>query len=102
MSSARNANIHEAIDVIRVGNAERHRRLVRGGPASDVEDEPRISDLNVTGCVAVAQAQDASAKVPFVVASRSFDVGDGEKNRDADPLARGHLIVLLFDLYGIH
>jgi hypothetical protein len=35
-------------------------------------------------------------------AGRSLDVGDGEKLRDADPLARGHLIALLLDLYGVH
>ena len=29
----RNAEIHKAVDVIRVGDAERHRRLIRGRPA---------------------------------------------------------------------
>ena len=49
-----NAEIHKAADVIRVGDAERYRRLVGSGPASDVEDEPQIGDLNVPRCVAVA------------------------------------------------
>src|SRR5579864_2008666 len=45
----RNAHIHKAIDVIRVGDAECYRRLVGSGPASDVEDKPRIGDLNIPG-----------------------------------------------------
>ena len=35
--------------------------------------------------VAVTQTQDARVEDLFVVASRSLDVGDGEKLRDADP-----------------
>ena len=34
--------------------------------------------------------------------NRSLDVGHGEKMRDADPLSRGHLIAVLFDLYAAH
>src|SRR5580700_10580543 len=54
----RNADIHKAADLIRVGgDAERYRRLVRGGPATDVDDEPRVRDLNVPRrTLAVAQA----------------------------------------------
>jgi hypothetical protein len=39
------------------------------------------------------------------VEKRTFDlddVGDGEKMRDTEPVARRHLIALLFDLYGAH
>jgi hypothetical protein len=44
----RNADIQEAADLIRVGgDAERYRRLVRGGPAPDVDNQPSIRDLNV-------------------------------------------------------
>src|SRR5579864_80153 len=97
-----NAEIHKAADVIRVGHAERYRRLVRGWPAPNVQNHPDIRELKVRGCVAVTHGQNASAEDLFVVASRSLDVGDGEKMRDADPLARGHLIALLFDLYRVH
>ena len=97
----RNADIHEAADLVGVGeNAERYRRLVRGWAASDVDNEPRICDLDVPrSALAVAQAQNAAAKNLFVVASRSLDVGDGEKIRDGETLQRGHFIALLFDLY---
>src|ERR1700683_5453379 len=98
----RNPEIHKAVDMIRVGDAERHRRLIRGRPATKVQNHPDIRKLKVRRRVAVAQAQNASAEDLFVVASRSLDVGDGEKLRDADPLTRGHLIALLFDLYGVH
>ncbi len=98
----RNAEIHKAVDVIRVGDAERHRRLIRGRPAPDVENHPDIRKLKVRRRVAVAHGQDASAEDLFLVASRSLDVGDREKMRDADPLSRGHLIALLVDLYGVH
>src|SRR4029077_13753655 len=98
----RNAEIHKTVDVIRVGYAERYRRLIRGRPAPDVQNHPDIRKLKVRRGVAVTHGQDASAEDPFAVASRSLDVGDGEKMRDADPLARGHLIALLCDLYGAH
>src|SRR6202050_3569521 len=97
----RNAEIHKAVDVIRVGDAERYRRLIRGRPAPNVQNHPDIRKLKVPRRVAVAQTQNASAENLFVVVSRSLDVGDGEKLRDADPLSRGHLIALLFDLYGV-
>src|ERR1700733_2691878 len=98
----RNAEIHKTVDVIRVGDAESYRRLIRGRPAPNVQNHPDIRKLKVPRRVAVTQAQNASAEDLFVVASRSLDVSDGEKLRDADPLARGHLIALLFDLYGGH
>src|SRR5271155_5569051 len=100
----RNADIHKAADLIRVGeDAERYRRLVRGGPAPDVDNEPRIRDPNVSRrAFAVASALNAAAKDRFVEASRSVDVGDGEKMRDGEPLPRGHRIALLFDLYAAH
>src|SRR6478752_5607287 len=95
----RNAEIHKAVDVIRVGDAERYRRLIRGWSASNVQNHPDIRKLKVPRRVAVTQAQNASAEDLFVVASRSLDVSDGEKLRDADPLSRGHFIALLVDSY---
>src|SRR5580700_6423809 len=98
-----NADIHKTADLIRVGDPERYRRLVGGRPAPDVDKEPHIRDLNVPGrAAAVASAQNATAEDRFIEASRSFDVGDGEKVRDGEPFARGHLIALLFDLYRVH
>jgi hypothetical protein len=87
----RNANIYEATDFVRVGgNAQRYRRLVRGGPAPDVHNEPRIGDLNVPGCtLAVASAQNAAAEDLFVEISRSIDVGDGNKKCDDEPVRGG-------------
>src|SRR5215467_1001181 len=98
----RNAEIHKAVDVIRIGDAERYRRLVRSGPTPNVQNHPEIRKLKVRGCVVVTQAQNASAEDLFVVASRSLDVSYGQKMRDADPLSWGHLIALLSDLYAAH
>src|SRR3984885_7763072 len=98
----RNAEIHKAVDVIRVGDAQRYRGLIRGWPAPNVQNHPDVRKLKVPRRVAVTQAQNASAEDLFVVASRSLDVGDGEKMRDADPLSWGHLIALLLDLYAAH
>jgi hypothetical protein len=98
----RDAEIHKAVDVIRVGDAEGYRRLIRGRPAPDVQNHPDIRQLKIRRRVAVTHGQNASAEDLFVVPSRSLDVGHGEKMRDADPLARRHLIALLFDLYGGH
>src|SRR5262249_55857244 len=64
----RNAEIHEAVDVIRVGDAERYGRLIRGRPASDVQNHPDIRKLKVRRRIAVAQTQNASTEDPFVVA----------------------------------
>src|SRR5580693_6400496 len=96
----RNADIHEAADFIRVGkDAQRYRRLVRGGSAPNVHNEPRVRDLNVPGrTLAVASAQNAAAENLFIEISRSIDVGDRNKERDGEPVARGHLIAFLFDL----
>ena len=45
-----NADIQEAADLIRIGgDTERYRRLVRGGAAPDVDNQPGIRDLNVPG-----------------------------------------------------
>src|SRR5271167_4496266 len=99
----RNADIHKAVELIRVGDAERYRRLVGGRPAPDVDKEPSIRDLNVRGrAFAVATAQNATAENLLIEASRPVDVGDGKKMCDGEPLARGHLIALLFDLYRVH
>src|SRR5690242_13978706 len=89
-----NAEIHKAVDMIRVGNAERYRRLIRCRPASNVQNHPDIRKLKVPRRVAVTQAQNASTEDFFVVPSRSLDVGDGEKMCDAHPFSRGHLIDL--------
>src|SRR5579862_3312061 len=97
-----NAEVHKAVDVIRVGHAERYRRLVRGGPAPDIQNHPDIRELQVGRRVAVTHGQYAGAEDLFVVASRSLDIGDGQKVCDADPFPRGHLIALLFDLYRVH
>src|SRR5580692_344216 len=101
-SNIRNAEIHKAVDVIWVGDAERYRRLIRRRPAPYVQNHPDIRKLKVRRRVAITHGQNASAEDFFVVASRSLDVGDGEKMRDADPLSRGHLKALLFDMYRIH
>jgi hypothetical protein len=89
-SNIRHADIHEAAHLIRVGeDTERHRRLVRGRPAPDVDDEPGIRDLNVPRrALGVPQAQNAAAKDFFVVASRSLDVGDSEEMRSSVRLGR--------------
>src|SRR5271170_3505795 len=100
----RNADIHKAADLIRVGgDAERYCRLIRSGPAPDVDNEPRIRDLNVPRrTLAIASAQNATAEDPFIEIGRSVDVGDGDKMCDGEPVVRGHLIVLLVDLYAAH
>src|ERR1700722_20199962 len=98
----RDAEIHKAVDVIRVGDAERYRRLIRSRPASNVQNHPDIRKLKVGRRVAVTHGQNASAEDLFVIAGRSLDVGDGEKMRDADSFPRGHFIAFLFHLYGAH
>jgi hypothetical protein len=75
--------------VIRVGDAQRDRRLIRGRPAPNVQNHPDICELKVRRRVAVTQAQNAGAEDLFVVVSRSLDVGDREKVRDADPSRGG-------------
>jgi hypothetical protein len=61
-------NPQHAADLIRVcGDAERYRRLVRGGPAPDVDNQPSIRDLNVPRrTLAVASAQNAAAEDLFI------------------------------------
>ena len=87
----RNADIHKAADLIRVGeDAERYRRLIGGRSATDVDNEPRIRDLNVPRrTLAVASAQNAAAEDLFIKISRSVDVGDGDEMCDREPVARG-------------
>src|SRR3974390_3790543 len=63
----RNAEIHKAVDVVRVGDAERYRRLIRGWAAPDVDDHPNIRELKVPRRIAVTSAQNASAEDPLVV-----------------------------------
>jgi hypothetical protein len=84
----RNANIHKAADFIGVGeDIQRYRRLVRGGSAPDVYDEPGIRDLNVPGStLAVASAQDAAAENLIIELGRSIDVSDGNKKCDSEPV----------------
>jgi hypothetical protein len=48
--------------------------------------------------LAVASAQNATAEDLFIEISGSIDVGDGDKKRDGEPVAGGHLVALLFDL----
>src|SRR5260370_25613026 len=98
----RNAEIHKAVDVIRVGDAERYRGLIRGRPAPNVQNHPDIRKLKVRRRVAVTHGQNASAEDLFVVAGRSLDVGEGEKNSNADPFDPGLRNTLFFDLYGVH
>src|SRR5271154_4169084 len=98
----RDANIHKAVDVIRIGDAERYGRLVGSRPASDVDQEPRVRDLKVHGrAAAIASTQYATVEDLFIEASRSVHVGDGEKMCDADSVPRGHLIALLLDLHAV-
>src|SRR5580698_9551859 len=93
-----NPEVHKAVDVIWVGDAERYRRLVRRWTATHVHNHPDIRELKVSGRVAVAQAQNASAEDFFIVASGSLDVLDGKEMRDAEPVPGRHLIALLLDL----
>jgi hypothetical protein len=55
--------------VIRVGDAERYHRLIRGRPAPNVQNHPDVRKLKIPRRVAVAQAENASAEDLFVVAS---------------------------------
>ena len=96
----RHANIHKAAELIPVcEDAQRNCRLVRSRPASNVDNEPRIRDLNVPGStLAIPSAQNAAAEHPFIEISRSIDVGDGDKKRDGKPITGRHLIALWFDM----
>src|ERR1041385_6264615 len=87
--------------MIRVGDAERYRRLIRGRPAADVQNHPDIRKLKVPWRVAVASAQNAGTEDFLVVVKRPVDVGYGKKMRDADSLPRRHLVALPIDLYAV-
>src|ERR1700727_1029419 len=100
----RNADIHEAVDRIGVGgDAERYRWFVGCRAAPDVDDEPRVRDLDVTRrALAIASAQNGTTEDRFVKSKRSLDVGDGEKVCDGNAVLRRHLIGFLLDLYWVH
>src|SRR6202453_2821184 len=96
----RNADIHKAANRIGIGgDAQRYRWFVGCRTAPDVDNEPRVRDLDVPRR---ASAQNATSEDRFVKSSRSFDVGDGEKVCDGKPVLRRHLIAFLLDLYLVH
>src|SRR5271156_5558126 len=99
-----NADIHKAADRSGIGgDAERYRWFVGCRTTPDVDNEPRVRDLDVPRrAAAVASAQNATSEHPFVKSSRSFDVRDGEKVRDGEPILRRHLIVFLLDFDFTH
>ena len=73
------------------------------GPPPTLTRSQVFANLNVRRrAVAVASAQNATAEDLLIEASRPVDVGDGEKMCDREPLPRGHLIALPFDLYRVH
>jgi hypothetical protein len=86
-----NADIHEAVDLIGVGgDAERYRWFVGRRTAADVDNEPRVRDLEVTRrALAIASAQNAATENRFVKSKRSLDVGDGDKMGDGIPSCGG-------------
>src|SRR5580698_1763010 len=96
----RHAEIHEAIDVIRIGRAKHHRRLVGRGPSPDVDDHPYIREPQIPRrTLAVGPGQNGRAEYLFVVPERPLDIRNGDEVRDADPFLRRHLIAFLFDSY---
>src|ERR1700719_252204 len=99
-----NADIHEAVDQIGVGgDAKRYRWFVGCRTAPDVDNEPRVRDLDVTRrALAIASAQNGTTEDRFVKSKRSLDVGDGEKVCDGNPILRRHLIGFLLDFYFAH
>src|SRR5580698_5532708 len=97
-----NAKVHKAVDVVWVRDAEHYRRLIRSWAAANIQNHPNVFELKVCRRVAVTQAQNASTENLFVIAGRSFDVGHGEKLRDAKTFSRWHDIGFLFDLYSAH
>src|ERR1700733_2819262 len=99
-----NADIHKAVDGIGIGgSAECYRGFVGCRAAPDVDNEPRVRDLNVTRrALAIASAQNATTEDRFVKSKRSLDIGDGEKVCDGDAFLRRHLIAFLLDLYLVH
>src|SRR5271169_3123748 len=99
-----NADIHKAVDQIGIGgDAERYRWFVGCRAAPDVDNEPRVRDLEVTrSALAIASAQNATTEDRFVKSKRSLDVGDGEKVCDGNAVLRRHLIAFRLDLYLVH
>src|SRR5579864_6044107 len=99
-----NADVHKAADCIGIGgDAERYRWFVGCRTAPGVNKEPRVRDLDVARrAAAVASAQNATSEDRLVKSQRSFDVGNGEKVRDGEPILRRHLIGFLLDLYLVH
>jgi hypothetical protein len=99
-----NADLHEAADGIGVGgDAERYRWFVGCRTAADVDNEPRVRDLEVTRrALAIASAQNATTEDRFVKSKRSLDIGDGDKVCDGDAVLRRHLIGFWLDLYLVH
>src|SRR5215831_15973507 len=73
--NVRHPEVHEAVEVIRVGDAQRDRRLVRRRAAANVDDHPDVRKLKVPRRIAVTSAQNASAEDPLVVLERSLDIG---------------------------
>jgi hypothetical protein len=68
-------------------------------PASDIDDQPGIRDLNVPGrALAVTSAENVSAANLFVKICRSVDVGDSDEVGDGEPVMRRHRVTLCFDL----
>src|ERR1700733_979582 len=100
----RNTDVHKAADLIGIGgDAERYRRFVGCWTAADVDNQPRVRDLNVAWrAAAITSAQNASSENRFVKSKGSFDVGDAEKECDGKPVLWRHLIAFLFDLYFVH
>src|SRR5262249_23524207 len=93
------ADVHEAVDKIGIGrDAKYHRRFVGRRTAADVDDEPRVRDLDVARrALVVASTQNAASEDLFIKSERSFDVGDGDKKRDGHAVLRRHFIGFLFD-----
>src|SRR4051812_15669455 len=98
------ADIHETADGIGVGrDAERDRGFVGCGSPADVDDQPRVRDLDVSWrTAAIATAQDATSEHRFVKPKRSLDIRDRQEVRDGEPHLRGHLIAALFDVHLAH
>ena len=94
------AEIHKTADLIRVGwDAERYRRFIGRRTAANVDNKPRVRDLDVTRrAFAIASTLNATSEHRFVKSKRSRDVGDGNKVRDGNPVLRRHLIDFLLDL----
>src|SRR5580698_2250997 len=95
-----NADIHKAADGIGGGgNAERHRWFIGCGTPAEVDDEPRVCDLDEPRrALVVAHGHNAAAEYLFVKSSRPFDVGNGNKARDGNPILGRHLVGFLSGL----